>query len=393
MSEVLISSYDMEVGGVERSLISMLSQFDYSSHKVDLMLCSHTGEFMSMLPPSPQLLEESSFYKTFRMSIRQTISSGNYLIGMGRLIAKCKANLSRSTEKGYKQMQYMWKYALPFLPMCTKEYDVAISYLWPHYYVAEKVNAEKKIAWIHTDFSNIDTDIEIDLDMWSKFHNIVAVSEDCKNSFIIKYPQLKSRVIVIENIMAPNIVRSLAEEKIANPMDKEKRFKLVTVGRLTHAKGIDNAVLALKTLKESGYDVVWYVVGYGGDEAKIRSLIKDNNLENSFILLGKQINPYPYMKKADLYVQPSRYEGKAVTVGEAQILGRPVLITNFHTAKSQLDNGFDGHICEMSIEGITEGIIKLYEDDYYRNSLSNNCTTTDYSNSEEIEKLYKLILK
>ena len=246
MSEVLISSYDMEVGGVERSLISMLSQFDYSNHKVDLMLCSHTGDFMSMLPPSPQLLEESSFYKTFRMSIRQTISSGNYLIGMGRLIAKCKANLSRSTEKGYKQMQYMWKYALPFLPMCTKEYDVAISYLWPHYYVAEKVNAEKKIAWIHTDFSNIDTDIEIDLDMWSKFHNIVAVSEDCKNSFIIKYPQLKSRVIVIENIMAPNIVRSLAEEKIANPMDKEKRFKLVTVGRLTHAKGIDNAVLALK---------------------------------------------------------------------------------------------------------------------------------------------------
>ena len=135
------------------------------------------------------------------------------------------------------------------------------------------------------------------------------------------------------------------------------------------------------------------MVGYGGDEAKIRSLIKDNNLENSFILLGKQINPYPYMKKADLYVQPSRYEGKAVTVGEAQILGRPVLITNFPTAKSQLNNGFDGHICEMSIEGITEGIIKLYEDDYYRNSLSNNCTTTDYSNSEEIEKLYKLILK
>ena len=119
-------------------------------------------------------------------------------------------------------------------------------------------------------------------------------------------------------------------------------------------------------------------------------LIKENKLEENFILLGKKINPYPYMKACDLYVQPSRYEGKAVTVTEARILERPTLITNYPTAKSQLMDGFDGNICDLSIGGIVDGIERLYKDKNLRNKLAFNCKNTDYSNSYELEKLYKL---
>ena len=122
----------------------------------------------------------------------------------------------------------------------------------------------------------------------------------------------------------------------------------------------------------------------------IRKIIRENNLEDSFILLGKKINPYPYMKAADIYVQPSRYEGKAVTVGEAQILGKPVLITNYTTAKSQVRENIDGYICELSVEGIANGIEKLYEDKNLRTKLSDNCKKTNYSNSNELSNLYKL---
>ncbi|PEL07030.1 glycosyltransferase [Bacillus sp. AFS017336] len=392
MKNILVASFDMEIGGVERSLISMLNHFDYSNYIVDLMLYSHTGEFMKLLPDKVNLLAENKAYKTFRMPIVDVIRSGKISLGLSRLLAKYLANKNHSSENGVMQMQYMWKYSVPLLPKHNKKYDVAISYLWPHYFVAEKVEAETKIAWIHTDFSVVETDIEMDMKMWSKFNHIVAVSEECRKSFVLKYPALKDRVIVIENITTPELINTLAGDVTENPMVGDSRFKIITVARLSYAKGIDTAVQALKILKDKGYEnICWYVVGYGGEEQQINDLIIENDLTDHFILLGKKINPYPFMKESDLYVQPSRYEGKAVTVVEAQILSKPVLITNYPTAGSQVQDGFDGLICELSVNGIADGIEKLYLDYQLREQLTKNCNCTAFSNLNELNKLYSLI--
>ena len=398
MKKVLISSFDMEIGGVERSLISMLDNFDYENYDVDLMLYSHSGDLMKLLPKKPNLLAEDKKYKTFRLSIGETIKRGNFAIGITRLLArynaKKTANKNNLNDSGCIQMQYMWKYALPFLPKLEKQYDVAISYLWPHYFVADKVNAKTKIAWIHTDYSKIDTDIEIDLDMWNKFDYIAAVSKDCRNAFLSNYPSLKEKVIIIENITSPNFVRSMADESVDDFDTEENVFKVVSVGRYCDAKGFDNAIKALRILHDRGYtNIKWYIVGYGSDEELYRRLIKENNLEDSFILLGKKTNPYPYMKRADLYAQPSRYEGKAVTVSEAQILGKAVMLTNYTTAKSQVNNGVDGYITELSIEGIAKGVELLYKNKELRMQLSNNCSNSNYSNNYELDKLYSIINK
>lgn len=395
MRKVLISSFDMEVGGVERSLISMLNNFDYDNNEVDLMLYSHTGDFMPLLTDKVNLLNEDKKYATFRKSIGQTIKEGNVSLGITRVlskgIAKIKGKRNNLSEYGIYQMQLMWKYSLPFLPKMDKEYDVAISYLWPHYFIAEKVKAKRKIAWIHTDYSTIETDIDIDLKMWNKFDYIMAVSEECKNAFLKKYPSLENKVRVMENITSPEFIRKMAEEDIEENIKEDKCFKLISVARLSHAKGIDNAVKALKLLYDRELtDIKWYVVGYGGDEDMIKNLIKENRLEDSFILLGKKINPYPYMKAGDIYVQPSRYEGKAVTVGEAQILGKPVIITNYTTAKSQVRENIDGYICELSVNGIADGIEKLYKNKDLRERLADGCVSSDYSNNYELEKLYKI---
>src|SRR5690625_3743710 len=111
MKKILIASFDMEVGGVERSLISMLNNFDYKRNQVDLMLYSHTGDFMNLLPHRANLLAQLQAYRTFRMTIGNVFKSGNIPIGLTRLMAKFKAGFSFSSESGYKQMQYMWKYA------------------------------------------------------------------------------------------------------------------------------------------------------------------------------------------------------------------------------------------------------------------------------------------
>lgn len=396
MKSVLISSFDMEVGGVERSLISMLENFDYENYAVDLMLYRHKGDFMNLLSSNYKLINEISEYATYRKSIKEVFNEKKYNLGITRILAninsKLIGKLKSINESGYYQMQLMWKYSMPFLPKVDKEYDVAISYLWPHYFIADKLKAKIKIAWIHTDYSIIETDIKEDLKIWNKFNYIMAVSEECKNAFLKKYPSLIDKVRVMENITSPEFIKKMSEDEVSDGINSNDiNFNIVSVGRLSYAKGIDNAVRALKILQNKGLsNIKWYIVGYGGDEEMIRELIKENNIEDSFILLGKKTNPYPYMKSCDLYVQPSRYEGKAVTVDEARILGKPTLITNYVTASSQLTEGFDGIICELSVEGIAEGIEKLYKDEKVREKISNNCKNSNYSNSCELEKLYKL---
>lgn len=395
MKKILIASFDMEIGGVERSLISMLEHIDYSKYSVDLLLYKHQGDYMKMIPPQVNILDEIPQYASFRMSIKEVLFNKQLMIGCSRLYSKLWTSLISKMkgieEPGYMQMQLMWKYALPFLPSLQKTYDVAISYLWPHYFVAEKVNAKKKLAWVHTDYSKIQTNKVLDLKMWNKFDHIVAVSDACKASFLHKYNELNEKVCVMENILSPEEIRKLATERVYNPMDFDHRFKLMTVARLSYAKGIDTAIKAMYELKEKGYDqLVWYVVGFGGDEDHLNELISIYNLEDHFILLGKKTNPYPYIKQCDLYVQPSRYEGKAVTVTEAKILGKPVLITNYSTATSQVNNWVDGLIIPQSVQGIVEGIEMMYKNSGVREKLADNCNKTNYYNYEAMEVLYNL---
>lgn len=394
MKDILITSFDMEVGGVERSLINLLNNFDYEQHQIDLLIYSHTGDFMSLLPLEPNLLPENKQYKTFRQGIKEVFLNKYFMIGVARLYsymaAKVYGQKYQFKESGIYQMQLIWEKCLPFLSPVKKEYDVAISYLWPHYFVANKVKARIKIAWIHTDHSTMETNLEMDLKVWSQYDYIISISDEVTKLFLSQYPSLESKIVMIENITSPQFIRMMANENDQIPFHPE-HFNIVSVGRLCYPKGYDNAVKALRILHDRGYtNLKWYIVGYGGDEPMLRELIAQNGLEDSFILLGKKINPYPYIKACDLYVQPSRYEGKAVTVTEAQILYKPVLITNYETAHSQLKNEFDGYITEKSIEGIANGVEKLYLDAKLREQLVEGCKQSSYGNADELQKLYSL---
>ena len=141
----------------------------------------------------------------------------------------------------------------------------------------------------------------------------------------------------------------------------------------------------------SGCNVKWYLIGYGGDEALIRQRIQDAGMEERVIILGKKENPYPYIKACDLYVQPSRYEGKSVTVREAQILNKPVVITSYATSASQLEDGVDGVIVPMDNEGCAAGIAAVLRDEALRQKLTENTKIRDYTNAGEIEKIYRLL--
>ncbi|NRF90536.1 glycosyltransferase [Paenibacillus frigoriresistens] len=396
-NKILITVYDMEIGGIERSLINMLESFDYDHYEVDLFICHHSGDFLSLIPEKVNLLPQIPAYTVFRKSMRQCLQEGQVSAVLIRLLAKFISRVkakSRQLKEGssYIQMQLVPKYMSYVLPNWEKKYDLAISYAWPHDLVANKVSARKKIAWIHTDYSELEIDNEIDLAVWNKYDVIASISDAVTDAFIQTYPTLANKIQLIENITSPAFIRKMADSDIQKNERYQDAFTIVSVGRLSYVKGFDMAVKALRLLHNKGFtQIKWLVVGYGGYEDELKQLITDNKLEDSFLLLGKKINPYPYIKACDLYVQPSRYEGKAVTVTEAKILGKPILITNYPTASSQIEDGIEGIICGLSVEGIADGIERFYKNSELREELAVTCDNTDYNNSYELTKLYRII--
>lgn len=396
-NKILITVYDMEIGGIERSLINMLESFDYDKYDVDLFICNHSGDFMSLIPDKVNLLPQIPAYTVFRKSMRQCLQEGQVSAVLIRILAKVISRVKAKSRQlkegsGYIQMQLVPKYMSYVLPNWEKKYDLAISYAWPHDLVASKVSARKKIAWIHTDYSELEIDNEIDLAVWKKYDVIASISDAVTDAFIQTYPTLANKIQLIENITSPAFIRKMADSDIQINERYQDAFTIVSVGRLSYVKGFDMAVRALRLLHNKGFtQIKWLVVGYGGYEDELKQLITDNKLEDSFILLGKKINPYPYIKACDLYVQPSRYEGKAVTVTEAKILGKPILITNYPTASSQIEDGIEGLICGLSVEGIADGIERFYKNSELREELAVTCDNTDYSNSYELTKLYRII--
>lgn len=395
---LLIFIYNMEIGGIERSLVNMLNNFNYEMYSIDLLICNHTGELMKHIPNEVNVLPELPQFTVFRKSILQCFKHGYHILAAVRLLTKVYGLLITRTKNyeegsGYIQMQLSAKYLSKFLPKIKGEYDLAISYAWPHNIVANNVIAKKKMAWVHTDFSKLEVNNKLDLLHWEEFDYIASVSDECTKSFLKIYPSLEQKVIKIENITSPNFIQTMKDKvKVFMERANNKNIIILSVGRLSYVKGYDLAIKALRKLHDSGLKhIKWYVIGYGNYEKELKEMIKTYQLEDSFILLGKKENPYPYMAQCDIYVQPSRYEGKAVTVTEAKILGKPIIITDYPTAKSQIENDIEGIICNMSVEGIANAIEKLLENNELKDEIIRNNKNKKHENIEEIDKLYSLI--
>ncbi len=392
--KVLIISYGLEIGGIERSLIGLLDFFDYTNYQVDLFLYYHQGEFMNMVNPNANLLPCNKEMQFMKQSILAVFKNGYYRLGMIRLWAKLVAGvISVLFHKPGSMMSRAYRMADKYFLDIDKRYDIALGFFGPYDYLLNHINAAKKVGWVHTDYTKEQVDINYELKNWEQLNYISAVSLECRNSFISVFPSLAGKVLVIENILDVQFIREQANAfDVKSEIPNNGPVRICSVGRFCEAKAFDEAALACRKLIDIGYLINWYIIGYGPDESLLRRIIKENHLGNYFIILGKKENPYPYMKACDIYAQPSRYEGKAVTVREAQILGKPVLITNFPTAKSQLENGVDGHICEMGINGIVEGLKLLIDNSDFRENLARTAMRNDYGNQQEINKIYELII-
>lgn len=389
--QLLIISGGMEIGGIERSLFGLLGEIDYGRYDVDLLLFKVGGELLPLIDRRCNILPEIKQCAAMTLPIASAIKTIP-VVGIKRAVNRIISTkkYGSSDAATFALLSSYWRSCVTSMPAQKKKYDVAISFMWPHDYTAKKVTADKKIAWIHTDYTVAKMDFAKDEKTWNKFDSIAAVSDDVGEAFRKVYPSLSDKLITIENILSPEFVRTQAAKESAEDIDPNVPA-ILSVGRFTAAKGFDLAAESCRIMKEKGYKFKWYLIGFGPDEELIRSKIKENRVEDTMIILGKKSNPYPYMAACDVYAQPSRYEGKAVTVREAQMLGKPVLITDFETAKGHIENGVDGIICPMGTENVADALIALLADKEKCELLSRNCLSRDYSNRESINILYDFI--
>ena len=398
---IFIAIHYMHLGGAEISLIGLLQALDPNKVDVDLFVYSHEGELMNQIPDYVNVLPEIPAYKMFERPMKEVLKKGHLSVLFARMKAKMRMRSylrKKQTIDGSAIMGFLGEEMSKVVPDINQsvEYDLAISFLTPHNFVRDHVRAKKKICWIHTDYTRIDIDVEQELPVWDSFDYIASISSEAAKTFLQVFPTLAPKIIEIENILSSSFVRHRAEEFKATEFLTDKKYlNLLSVGRFCEAKNYDNVPdickRTLELLKDKNISLRWYIIGFGGGEELIRLKIAEAGMQEHVIILGKKENPYPYIKACDIYVQPSRYEGKSVTVREAQMLCKPVVVTNYPTASSQIKNGNDGVIVPIDNEGCAKGLAKFILDTEKQNHIIEYLKAHDYGNVEEIKKIYDII--
>lgn len=383
----------LDAGGGEKSLVNLLNTIDYDQFEVDLVVFQPKGLFLSSIPKQVNLLTIQGNYPAFTSGLLRScltfLKSGKLSLVFHRLVYSLKNKLI--TNKGYAE-QSSWKNLSKAIPFLEKKYDAAIGFLEKssNYYVVDKVKATQKIGWIHTNYSKSGMRAAFDLPYFSAMDFVVTVSNECEIDLQTNFPNITHKFQTIHNIVSAKLIRHLAEEKPDVELDWTK-FTIITVARLSHEKGCDMAIEACNILVNRGIAIQWLLIGDGNERKDLEEKVAHYGLQHQFLFLGLKANPYPYVKNASLYVQPSRYEGKSIAIDEAKILQKPILVTDFDTAKDQIIHLKTGIISPMHAENLAEEIFKIFHDTTIQNELMLNLSLENIDSELEIEKLYALI--
>jgi len=395
VKKVLFMLSSMNIGGVEKSLLSLLSAMPQDKYDITLLLLEKKGGFMKLVPDWVKV-EEASWFEQVKPIImqppQQTIK--DYIKRKEFFKVPTFIYSYILSEKLFKNRYIFYKNVFKTVPDHDEDYDIAISYQGPtdiiDYYIANKVNAKQKVSWVHFDVSKHMINEKLYERLYRKFDKLFVVSKEAREKLVQKIPSVEEKATVLLNIISGSLISDMSKKDIDFD-ENYKGLRLITIGRLSKEKGQDLAIEVLAKLRKDGYEVRWYCIGEGKQRIEYEQLIGDYGLENEFILMGSKSNPYPFILKSDIYVQTSRHEGYCLTLAEAKSLNKPIVTTDFTGAREQIVNGYNGLIVDLSVEDLYEKIKLLIEEKVVREDLSSNLSKLNIDTTEEITKLLKYI--
>lgn len=392
---ILIHIGSLNAGGAEKSLVSLLSTMPKDKYDIDLLLVRKDGLLMDLLPSHINILETPLQYNCYSNSPKNI---GFYIRHNPKyLIKKLYTAYKYKKKKNNKESldQCIWSIWKDTFKPLEKKYDVAISYLEgiTNYYIIDKVNAKKKLIWIHNEYDKLGYSRDFDMPYFKKADAIVTISQLCKENLVKNFPLLKERIHVLENICNPKLICDMANAEIDDPLFNCSAgiFRILTIGRLTPQKNYLMAIDSARILKDKGIDFRWYIIGAGPLKADIERRISEQGLDNHVILLGLRANPYAYMKQCNIVVQSSIFEGKSIVLDEAKILCKPIVATCYNTVYDTIEDGINGVITEMTPESLANGIYNLLKAPEERIRYSKYLRENMTNNMSELNKYINLI--
>lgn len=326
--------------------------------------------------------------------------------GKGELEKNLSKNIKvkRMFEGRYKDLTKLQKRMIPLKILLFQkfyykkyiqgDYDIEIAFLEGPItrLFSTKNKNTKKIAWIHNDISKVygnnlkaKVKLMIDRKIYNQYQKLIFVSKDNKKAFDIQYPNMKPSEMVIYNYIDSQNVIEKAKATIDFAFD-HNQMNFLTVARLVEQKGIDRLIRIHRELIANHYANKFYIIGDGPEKEKLENLIKKEQIEKTFILLGAKENPYPFMKQADMFCLLSKFEGYGMVLEEAKILNKPILITDT-AAREAIENYKNAMIVENDEHEIYNKLKYIIE---------NKITTFEeekqtYDNTHIIEELEKLL--
>ena len=375
--------------GAERSLISLLAALDYSRFDVDLQLFRYGGDLERYLPTQVNLLppfdytlfaEKNTWKQLLSLDTRKTARRFLYslMIRMGKSTHADKARL-------------YWKTIGGCLPQKEGRYDTAIAYSQgiPTFYVADKVRADKKLAWVNVGYSLSKRNHSFQSAFYDKMLHIVCVSETTKAIFDEGFPSCSSRTLVIRDRIDSSLIRKLSKEYSARLGGDVPA--ILTVARFAPQKGYDLTLEACRLLKDRGIRFRWYAIGQGPLRKEMELFVQENHLQDHFVFLGTFANPYPYFKAAKLYVQTSRHEGFGLSIAEARVLGIPVVTTEFDSVWQQMVQEKNGLVVPQNPVAVADAIERLLTDNSLYDSIVSYLAQESFDSDNTLLLFYGLL--
>lgn len=360
----------MDSGGIEKAAVSLLRTLPKDEFDIHLILNQKKGAFLKLIPDWVRVREMN---KSEKYKKRVQLGDKKWLIysflhldfvsafqTLMHAIYSKFTTLDKSIISRIKQLSKEVTYS-------NEEYDFVLAYSNNEqlYQAVNYYKTQRVVTWLHRDIL-LEREYTPDYAfLYEKCHRIFGVSQKVVTDFVKCLPQMADKTYLHYNIIDQKLGIELSNvNEVKRP---HKNWWLVTVGRLTEIKGMDIIPEVASKLKAAGIDFCWSIIGKGYLTTYLETKIKEYGLENELVLEGEKENPYPYYNGCDIYVQPSRTEGYCISLAEARMFYKPVVVTDFSGAREQLADGDYGKIVPFGIDTLANGIVEVINNPELRN--------------------------
>lgn len=356
--KIIFISQALWIGGIETALVNLINKLDYNKYDVTCLITQNYIDMAERLTKNCRLIVADrcslvTFTKPYKFKkLYKILEEPQGATRFRRFIWRVLNILFKALEthlySGYIKEQ-----------LKGESFDTAIIYSDRVAEITVKaINAKKFFMFYHHGAMRKEYH---DRYGYEKSEKIIAVSDNIAKKLKAYRKKYAKKIVTVNNIVDIYSIVDKSKEPIEEGLFSENTFNIVSCGRLAPVKGLNFAIEAIARLVEEGYtDINWYIVGGGPIQEDIRKQIASCKMEKHIFMLGMKNNPYPYIKKCDLFIQPSIFEGYSLSIMEAKILGTPIL-ASYAAAENQIENGVDGFLCDTSTVSVYENILRLYE--------------------------------